>query len=62
MEVDQKFPGALKRNATEDEMELNVDAIPAPLLAELTSFITSAKKRKTTGSNKKAKTKATISS
>lgn len=59
MDLEQKFPDALKRNATEDEVELNVDAIPAPLLGELTSFIASAKKRKTTGSNKKAKTKAT---
>lgn len=56
MEVEQKFPSALKRNSTEDEVELNVDAIPANLLAELTQFIGSAKKRKTATANKKAKT------
>ena len=56
--MEQHCPAALKRNAAEDEVELNVDVIPAALLSELASFITSAKKRKTASANKKAKTKA----
>lgn len=59
VEVEQKFPSALKRNANEDEVELNVDVIPAPLLTELTQFISGAKKRKTATSNKKAKSTKT---
>lgn len=58
VEVESKFPAALKRNSTEDEVELNVDVIPAPLLGELAAFIATAKKRKTGNANKKAKTKA----
>ena len=58
MEVEQKFPSALKRNSTEDEVELNVDLIPAPLMGELANFIASVKKRKSGNANKKAKTKA----
>eukprot|EP00977_Amphora_coffeiformis_P021467 scaffold9369_cov182-Amphora_coffeaeformis.AAC.12 len=61
-EVEQKFPSALKRNSIEDELELNVDAIPAPLLTELTQFISSAKKRKNATTGKKAKTAKTASS
>ena len=56
VEVEQKYPSAIKRNSTEDEIELNVDVIPAPLLTELTQFISSAKKRKTAGTTKKPKT------
>ena len=57
VEVEQKYPAALKRNAAEDEIELNVDVIPAALLTELTQFINGAKKRKTSASgSKKAKT------
>ena len=56
VEIEQKSPAALKRNATEDEVELNVDVIPAALLTELTSFVNGAKKRKTAaGAKKKSK-------
>lgn len=37
VEVEQKCPAAIKRNATEDELELNVDAITGPVLKELTA-------------------------
>ena len=62
VEVEQKFPSALKKNADEDEIELNVDVIPAQLLTELTQFISSAKKRKTANTSKKAKTAKTVTS
>jgi hypothetical protein len=51
VELEQKHPASLKRNASEDEVELTVDAIPASLLSELTQFIQACKKR----ANKKTK-------
>jgi hypothetical protein len=49
VELEQKHPAALKRNAAEDEIELTVDTIPASLLSELTHFIQACKKRKAGG-------------
>jgi hypothetical protein len=39
VEVETRHPAALKRNAAEDEVELNVDEIPAYLLDDLTKFV-----------------------
>jgi hypothetical protein len=39
VEVEQKCPAAIKRNATEEELELNVDAIPANVMADLTAML-----------------------
>jgi len=36
VEVEQKCPAAIKRNSSEDELELNVDALTGPVLKELT--------------------------
>lgn len=38
VELEQKCPASLKRNATEDEIELNVDVIPATVMQELKVF------------------------
>jgi|UPI000581B030 hypothetical protein len=61
VEVEQKCPAAIVRNSTEDEIELNVDKLSAPLLKELMEFVNQIKnggaKKKAT-SNKKAKLKA----
>jgi hypothetical protein len=40
VELEVKCPSSITRNAQEDEVELNVDKIPAGLLQELTSFVT----------------------
>ena len=60
VELDQKCPQAVIKNAAEDEYELNVDKITGPVFTELTAFISTAiahnnKKKKGT-SNKKQKT------
>mmetsp|Transcript_26135 Transcript_26135/g.72068 ORF Transcript_26135/g.72068 Transcript_26135/m.72068 type:complete len:218 (+) Transcript_26135:216-869(+) len=55
VEIEAKCPMALVRNSSEDEVELNVDKIPAPLLHELSQFVASQKKKKTPGA-KRAKT------
>jgi Bromodomain/Bromodomain extra-terminal - transcription regulation len=41
VEIDSKSPGALTKNAAEDECEINVDKIPATLLGELRAFVAS---------------------
>ena len=41
VEIDTKSPGALTKNAAEDECEINVDKIPAHLLGELRAFVAS---------------------
>lgn len=65
VEVEAKCPAALKRNASEDEVELNVDELSVELLKELTAFVESSKstaagnkkkKLSTGGGSKKAKT------
>lgn len=58
VEVEAKCPAALKRNSTEDEIELNVDNISGAVLQELTKFVESAtkKKKKAAPAAKKAKT------
>jgi len=55
VDLEGKCPSALVRNASEDEVELNVDKIPAAILQEMTQFVLSQKKKKTP-SNKRAKT------
>jgi Bromodomain/Bromodomain extra-terminal - transcription regulation len=37
-EVDKKHPAALVKNASEDEIELNIDILPPALLSELSKF------------------------
>jgi hypothetical protein len=39
VEIDTKSPGALTKNAAEDECEINVDKIPASLFGELRAFV-----------------------
>jgi Bromodomain/Bromodomain extra-terminal - transcription regulation len=39
VDVEHKCPAALKRNAAEDEIELNVDAIPPSVMQELNAFL-----------------------
>jgi hypothetical protein len=46
VEVEARCPSAIIRNATEDEVELNVDNITAPVLQELSKFVESAVKSK----------------
>ncbi|GKY95965.1 hypothetical protein MPSEU_000557000 [Mayamaea pseudoterrestris] len=50
VELEQKCPSSITRNAQEDEVELNVDKISAHLLMELQTFVSScgqkAKKKK----------------
>lgn len=59
VELEQKCPEALKRNATEDEVEVNVDKITAKVVEELNPFINNAKKKKALKAPpKKAKTAA----
>lgn len=41
VDVEQRHPAAIKRNATEDEVVLNIDEIPGPLLQELHAFVSS---------------------
>jgi Bromodomain/Bromodomain extra-terminal - transcription regulation len=53
VEVEARCPAAIVRNETEDEIELNVDRISAPVLAELSKFVDAAAK-----SNGKPKKKA----
>jgi hypothetical protein len=52
VEVEARCPLAIVRNATEDEVELNVDHITAPVLQELSKFVETAAKAK--GGKKKA--------
>jgi len=56
VEVESKCPAAITRSATEVEVELNVDKIPASLLQELQGFVNSAKGKKKPPASKKAKT------
>ncbi|GAX17051.1 hypothetical protein FisN_5Hh436 [Fistulifera solaris] len=46
VELEQKCPQALKRNATEDEVEINVDNITAKVVEDLNPLINNAKKKK----------------
>jgi Bromodomain/Bromodomain extra-terminal - transcription regulation len=41
VDIEARHPAAIKRNATEDEVVLNIDEIPNPLLQELTTNISS---------------------
>lgn len=41
VEIDTKSPGALTKNAAEDECEINVDKIPSSLFVELRAFVAS---------------------
>lgn len=73
VEVEAKCPAAIVRNASEDELELNVDKIPVGLLKELSEFVNHAsssggagggnngkpKKKKATGAPVTKKTKTT---
>lgn len=43
VEVETKCPAAVTRNGAEDELEFNIDKIPAALLTELTTFVNGAK-------------------
>lgn len=54
VQIEATCPDALVRNATEDEVELNVDVLPGPVLQELTQLVAAASK-KGGGSNKKRK-------
>lgn len=71
VEVEAKCPIAIVRNASEDELELNVDKIPVGLLKELSEFVNNAsssggaggnngkpKKKKATGAPATKKTKS----
>lgn len=59
VEVENKCPAAIVRNAAEDEVELNVDKIGGPLLSELNAFVQKAKKlKKPPANNKKQKVSA----
>lgn len=59
VELEQKCPEALKRNASEDEVEVNVDKITAKVVEELNPFIENAKKKKASkAAVKKTKTAA----
>jgi hypothetical protein len=55
VELESKCPAAIKRNSTEDEVELNVDKISPALLAEMSLFVngSKAKKKKVTNNNSK---------
>jgi Bromodomain/Bromodomain extra-terminal - transcription regulation len=44
VEVEARCPAAIVRNETEDEIELNVDRISAPVLQELAKFVDAAAK------------------
>ena len=37
--IESKCPAAIKRNSSEDELELNIDAITAPVMQELMTFL-----------------------
>lgn len=39
VDIEHRCPAAIKRNATEDEIELNIDAITAPAMQELMVFL-----------------------
>lgn len=39
VDVENKCPAAIKRNSTEDELELNVDAISAPCMQDIMTFL-----------------------
>ena len=39
VDVENKCPAAIKRNASEDELELNIDAISAPCMQEIMTFL-----------------------
>ena len=39
VDIEQKCPAAIKRNSSEDELELNIDAITAPVMQELMAFL-----------------------
>lgn len=39
VDIEARHPAAIKRNATEDEVVLNIDEIPNPLLQELSNTI-----------------------
>ena len=54
VEIDTKSPGALTKNATEDECEINVDKIPAHLLGELRAFVASCSSSTTNNSSSAA--------
>jgi Bromodomain/Bromodomain extra-terminal - transcription regulation len=41
VDVESRHPAAIKRNATEDEIVLNIDEIPGPLLQDLYNFVIS---------------------
>jgi len=61
VEVDHKCPAAITKNMGEDEAELNVDKIPAPLFQALNAFVAKCYKTttpSTTGTKKGTKRKA----
>ena len=63
VEVEAKCPTALIKNNSEQEMEFNVDALPAAVLQELMQFVSSVKgKKKPAPKNSKATPKAAASS
>jgi hypothetical protein len=53
VEVEGKCPAALTRNAAEDEVEFNVDQLPASLLRELTEFVQSVQQQPSASSGGK---------
>jgi hypothetical protein len=60
VQVEQKCPAAIVRNATEDEVEFNIDKISSSFLQELTAFVNDTAKAKKRGTqapsnSKKAK-------
>lgn len=64
LEVERKCPAALLRNASEDEVDFNLDLLDAATLSELTILVQSwsknpGKKKAPGGGNKKQKTAAT---
>ena len=46
VEVESKCPAALIKNHAEQEMEFNIDLLPAAVLQELTQFVNSVKGKK----------------
>lgn len=55
VEVEGKCPAAITRNASEDEVELNVDKLPAVVLQELMQFVDGAKGKKKSAKKQKSK-------
>lgn len=55
LDIEGKCPSALVRNASEDEVELNMDKIPSSVLQELSKFVAGQKKKKTMVNSKRTK-------